>query len=293
LQGEWARDMQALLVSSTQVEQAFHSINRLLNDPVDREIDVEEVGPNEGALEDLEYGRLRELLDDPSIRSALEDFLVVEALRNAPELNALDYNLTATDRAISLNGGQRFLPTVAAIGEYNRTFGTGGVGIPDPSIGIPVNNYNLGVSLSIPLFDSNLRNIDRQFARIQYDQLRLSREDATETIEQFVRDIVLDLVQETRNIELSGMAEEAAAEGLELTQAAYGSGAVNIVELLDSQGNLLRAQLARASAVYDFMSASMVLGRFVGHFFGLASDEENQTFFERFLAFRIDQAGGN
>ena len=182
------------------------------------------------------------------------------------------------------------MPTVAAICEYNRTFGTGGVGIPDPSIGIPVNNYNLGVSLSIPRFDSNLRNIDRRLARIQYDQLRLSREDATETIEQFVRDIVLDLVQETRNIELTGMAEEAAAEGLELTQTAYANGAVILVELIDAQANLLRARLSRVSAIYDFLFASMELGRFVGHFFPLATDEENQEFLDRFLA---GLAGGN
>ena len=86
-------------------------------------------------------------------------------------------------------------PTIAAVAKYNLRLGTGGVGVPDPSLEIPANNYNLGLSVSIPLFDSNLRNIDRQFARIRYDQLRLSREDAAVSIEQIVRDIVLDLVQ--------------------------------------------------------------------------------------------------
>ncbi len=282
LQSEWARDMQALLESMIRVEQAFHAINRLLNNPVDRQIDVEDA---------LEGQGLPELLDDPSLRSSLEEFLVDEALRNAPELNAIDYNLAATDRSISLNGAQRFLPTIAAVGQYNLNFVTGGVGVTDPSIPTSANNYTLGLRASIPLFDSNLRIIDRQFTRIQYDQLRLSREDTAETIEQLVRDIMLDLVREAGNIELTGMAEDAAAEGLALTQTAYGNGAVIIVELIDAQANLLRAQLSRVTATYNFLFASMELGRFVGHFFPLASDEENQEFFARFAASGL--AGGN
>ncbi len=63
------------------------------------------------------------------------------------------------------------------------------------------------------------------------------------------------------------------------------------MELIDAQANLLRARLSRVSAIYDFLFATMELGRFVGHFFPLATDEENQAFLERFLASGL--AGGN
>ena len=64
------------------------------------------------------------------------------------------------------------------------------------------------------------------------------------------------LHDEVTNIELSRVSEETAVQSLALTQAAYSSGASTVLELLDAQNNLLRAQLARATANYDFVFAA-------------------------------------
>ena len=244
----------------------------------------------EGIFENYGYEQARDLLDDPTVRRTFEDFLVGEAVRNAPELRALDYNMDAAARSVSLNGAQRFLPTVAAQLQYNRTFDQWGAGAPTSSNLTPADNYNIGINFSIPLFDSNRRNIDRQTARIQFQQLQFNRELTSRVIERNVKNAVLDLINQVANIELSRVSEEAAVEGLELIEAAYTNGAVSIVDLLDAQNNRLQAQLASANASYNYLAASLVLERFIGHFFLLHSDEENQDFFGRFLVFQNNQS---
>jgi len=285
LRSEVSRDMQALIESINQLERSFYAINQLLNNPVNREIDVADALVDGEPLSREGFGQLSALLDDPSTRVPLEDFLVAKALENAPELAALDFNLAAVDRTIALNGRQRFLPTIAAIAQYEQTLDQGGAGAPDPAAPTLDGYYTAGLSFSIPLFDSNLRNIDREAARLQRDQLRLNHESTVVAIEKSVRDVVLELINQLTNIELSGVSEEAAAESLELTQAAYSYGAVGVVDLLDAQTNLLQAQLARASAAYGFLSTGMALGRLVGHYFILSTDAENQDFFGGFRTF--------
>jgi outer membrane protein TolC len=87
------------------------------------------------------------------------------------------------------------------------------------------------------------------------------------------------------NIELSIVSETAAKEALELTQTSYSEGAVNIVQLLDAQNNYLNASLARATAVYDYLLASIQLERFIGYYFLLHTKAQNDEFIARFTQY--------
>ena len=87
------------------------------------------------------------------------------------------------------------------------------------------------------------------------------------------------------NIELSKISEETAREALDLTQTSYNNGAVNIVQLLDAQNNYLKTQLASTNAVYNYLIINLKLERYLGYFFLLNSEEDNQAFRQRFLDF--------
>ncbi|MEM7416667.1 MAG: TolC family protein [Gemmatimonadota bacterium] len=290
LESEAARDMQALVDAVNALEQSFHAINELVNRPVDREIDVADISMEGGAFSDERFEEMRQILDDPSLSEPFEDFLASEAITNAPELRIFDYNIGAVGRSARLNGLERFLPTVAAGLDLNRSINRGGVGAPPAGTGLD-QYFTLGISASIPLFDSNQRRIARQTSLLQQDQLRVDREGAALAIERAVRDIVLDLTTEIANIQLSAISESAAEEGLSLAQDAYASGAITLIELLDSQTNFLSAQLARASARYNFLATSVGLQRLVGHFSLLSSDELNDAYMDRFRAFVASQGG--
>lgn len=280
---ELAQDMQAMIESVNELDQGFFELNQILNNPIDYNIDVDEAELEEGLFEQYNYTQLRELLDDPKLRRPFVSFLVEEAKRNAPELKALDYDISAIGRTVRLNATGRFLPDLAIQGQFNQNFNRWGVGV-NPNFDLD-NNYTVGVNLSIPIVDQNRQNINRQIALIQKDQLDLSKSNTNLAIETNVNTAVINLINEVANISLSKVAEAAAEEALELTQTSYSNGAVNIVQLLDAQNNYLNARVARANATYTYLLASLRLERFVGYYFLLHSAAENDEFIRRFYQF--------
>ncbi len=283
---QMAQNTQSMVEAVNQLEQGFISFNQVLNNPTGMEIDVEDVDMDDEIFSEYNYDQLVSLLDDSTLRDPFIEFLIEEAYKNAPELRVLDYNLEATDRNVKLNSYGRLLPTLALQGQYNRTFSRSGVGSVAP-VGFPQvdSNYNLGLSLSIPIINQNLTNINRQTAIIQKEQLEINKENTTLAISANVRNGVLGLVNQLSNISLSQVSEEAAKEALDLTQTSYSSGAVNIVQLLDAQTNYLNAQLARTNAVYNFLLNALQLERFLGYYFLLNSEEDNNAFRQRFFEF--------
>ena len=281
---EMAQNTQSMVEAANQLEQGFITLNQVLNNPTDLEIDVEDASLEDDTFSQYNYDQLVSLLDDPGLREPFIDFLVEEANTNAPELRSLDYNLKATDRNVKLNSYGRLLPTLAFQGQYNRTFSRSGAGSVAPQ-GFPLvdSNYNLGLSLSIPLVNQNLTNINRQTAIIQKEQLEINKENTTLAIAANVRSGVLNLVNQLSNIQLSEVSEETAKEALDLTQTSYSSGAVNIVQLLDAQNNYLNAQLARTTAIYNFLINALQLERFIGYYFLLNTDAKNNEFRQRFF----------
>ncbi|MEM6893627.1 MAG: TolC family protein [Bacteroidota bacterium] len=284
---EMAQNMQTMIEAINQLEQGYISLNQVLNNPLDMEIDVEDVALDEGVFKRYNYEQLTNLLDDPKLREPFVHFLTEEALRNAPEIKSLDYNLEAVERNIKLSGSGRFLPTVALQGSYNSTFnrsGAGSTAIPGFG-GLVDNSYNASLSVSLPIFNQNTNNINQQIAIIQKDQLEINKDNTELAVDSNVRNGVLNLINQVANIELSTVSEETAKEALELTQTSYSEGAVNIVQLLDAQNNYLDAQLARVNAVYNFLINSLQLERSLGYYFLLKSETENEAFRQRFFEF--------
>ncbi|MGI9553164.1 MAG: TolC family protein [Aurantibacter sp.] len=283
---EMAQNTQAMIEGINQLEQGFVNLNQVLNNPVDMEIDVEDAELDEGIFERYNYEELITLLDDPTLREPFIAFLIQEANKNSPELRSLVHNLSATERNIKLNSYGRLLPTLGLQGSYNHTFSRSGVGSTAPQgVSLLDNNYNVGLSLSIPLINQNLTNINRQTAVIQKEQLEINKENTELAIASNIRSGVLNLANQVSNIALSKISEDTAKEALELTQTSYSNGAVNIVQLLDAQNNYLNAQLASATATYNFLINSLQLERFLGYYFLLNSEEENEGFRQRFFEY--------
>ncbi|MEM8926674.1 MAG: TolC family protein [Bacteroidota bacterium] len=285
---EMAQNTQSMVEAINELEQGFLFLNQVLNNPINLEIDVADVQMDEGVFEEYKYDELFGLLDNPSLRESFTNFLIQEAYNNAPELRSLGYNLAATDRNIRLNGYGRFLPTVSLQGQYNSIFNRSGAGSTVPEglgFGLVDNSYSAGASISIPIINQNLNNINRQTALIQKDQLEINKDNLELSIAVNVRNGVLNLVNQMSNIQLSKISEETAAEALELTRVSYSEGAVNIVQLLDAQNNFLDAQLDRANAVYNFLINALQLERFMGYYFLLNTKEKNDGFRQRFFEF--------
>ncbi len=288
---QMAQNMQTLIEAGNQLDQAYYMVNQLMNNPVDMEIDVEDAVIAEGLFSNYKYQDFYDILDDPKLRPNLIDFLIEEAKTNAPELKNIGYNLAATQRSYRLNAAGRFVPTVALQGQYDLELSRAGAGT-EAAAGFPMapdGTYNVGLNVSLPIFNQNLRNINRQTAKIQEDQLNIQKSNIDLNIETNINTLVLDLTNEIANIQISKIAEETAKESLELTQNAYSEGAVPLIQLIDAQTNYLQSQLASATANYNYLLASMQLERAIGYFFLMNSEVNNQAFIQRANEFILNR----
>ncbi|WP_299112688.1 TolC family protein [uncultured Winogradskyella sp.] len=284
---ELAQNTQQMVEAINQLEQGYYTLNQLLNNPIDQKIDVEEAELQKGIFSNYNYEQLGQFLDDPTLRIPFVKFLIQEAISNAPELKALNYNIEATERSERLFGIGRFLPTVAIQGQYNYEFSRSGAGSDFPMgfPAIPEGYYTFGLNVSVPIFNQNKQNLNQQIASVQKEQLEISKNSIILNIEKNINDSVLELINQISNIQLSEVFEETAKEALDLTQTSYANGAVNIVQLLDAQNNYLQAQLARANATYNYLLSAMQLERSLGLFFLLQDESERAAFIQRFLEF--------
>ncbi len=286
-----AQNTQSLIEAVNQLEQAFFSINQLLNQPIDRQIDVADAELGKGVFTEYDYEELREFLDDPKLSKPFTEFLIEVAKDNAPELKNLAYNLDAVEQNLRLATNGRYVPTVALQGQYNYTFNRSGAGsdVPMGFGTIPDGYYSAGLNISLPIFQKNQQNINKQTAIIQKDQLNINRDNISLNLERNVSISVLQLINQIANIELSKVSESAAQESLELTQEAYERGSVNWVQLIDAQNNYVSAQLANASAIYNYLLSALTLERYLGQYFLLNTEEQNQAFRESFFNFLLNQ----
>lgn len=286
-QSQLAQNTQQFVEGYNQLQQAYFTINQLLNQPIRRRIDVLDASLDDGIYSEYNYDRFKEILDDPVLIEPFISFLINEAKKNSPELKSLNYNLKANNHNIWLNKQGRFLPTVALQGQVVQNINRSGVGSEfPPGFGsIPNSYYTLGLNVSIPIFQQNQRNINRQTAIIQREQLLANQDNLALNIDQSVSSAVLQVINQIANLELSKVSESTAKESLELTQEAYRQGGVNWVQLIDAQNNYFQAQLANATAVYNFLNSALSLERNIGYFFILNTAEKNEDFRQRFRAY--------
>lgn len=287
---ELAQNIQSLITAKNQLSQAYFTINQLMNVDISTKIAIKDAEISKGVFKNYNYTEMIKLLDDPKSQPKLIAFLIEEAKQNAPELKNLGHNLNVIERNYKLNDKGRFIPTVALQGQYNLGFSESGKGsvLPIGSPNIPDGTYNLGLNISLPIFQQNQRKTNRQTAKIQTDQLLIQKEDTEQSIAANINTIVLDIVNEIANIEISKVAENTAKESLELTQNAYQEGAVPVIQLIDAQTNYLQAQLTSATANYNYLLVSMQLERAMGYFFLINSTTSNQAFIQRATQFILN-----
>ena len=193
---EKAQNTQQMVEAINQLQQGYYALNQLLNNPIETKIDVEEAELREGVFSNYNYEQLGQFIDDSKLRYPFVKFLVQEAMTNAPELKALEYNLKATERSERLFGAGRFLPNVALQGQYNYEFSRSGAGTDFIFGNLPQSYYTVGLNVSLPIFNQNKQNLNKQIASIQKEQLEISTDNVKLNIEKNINDSVLELVNQ-------------------------------------------------------------------------------------------------
>jgi len=278
-----AQNTQNVIDASNQLRQMYLSINQLRNVELKSEFKLKDADISNGLFKNYNYKNIIKLLDSHSTTDRLIDFLVSESLANSADLKNINLNIDANTLNYQLNKKARFLPTVALQGQYSMSLLKTGKGsdVPPPYPILPDNTYNAAINISLPIFNQKSRRIKQHSALIQGDKLEIQRKNIHQNLEKNVRELVIELTGTIANIQISKVSEQAAKESLDLTQTAYQSGSVPIIQIIDAQSNYFQSQLASSTSKYQFLLASIKLERIMGHFFILQTPEENEVFFQK------------
>ncbi|MBB3699529.1 TolC family protein [Flammeovirga yaeyamensis] len=282
-QSQLAQNTQGMIEAKNTVAQSHLMLNKLLNLPMEERLILEDSLLLGAQNNNKEYEDLMLLLDQPKDRFLLTEFFIEEAIVNSPELSSLQYNKESVERNYKLNKNGRFIPTVALQGQYNQFLLREGAGVNMPAgfPSVPLNNYNVGLNVSIPIFQQNTRNIKQQKSKIQMDQLAVQKNDYEQNIEKLVHEYIIALINEMTNIEISKANKVVAEENLKISQSEYANGIIPVIQLIDAQNNLLENELAFTTAQYNYFIVSLQIQRAIGYYFLLNSEENNQAFFTR------------
>ncbi len=264
---------------------SLFELNRVLSRPMEERLELVDATVDD-QFQVVVDPRVDRYIKDPTSLDILRDFLVKKGLANSPELQQFDASLLAAERAHTAATRSFWSPDIGLTGAVDHIFSRGGEGSPiDDPMAPDDTSWNVGVFLSLPLFEGGSRFAETRRTTQETYQFKRGREATAERIDQNVRSTTFQVAASRLAIDLARKAAEAAALNLGLVADNYTLGNVSLVDLLDAQTNSLNTQLAAAEAVNDYLLDLMRVERAVGSFMFFVSAEDREAWITELEAF--------
>ncbi|WP_321476935.1 TolC family protein [uncultured Paludibaculum sp.] len=110
------------------------------------------------------------------------------------------------------------------------------------------------VNIQIPIFNGGLFTARRTEAELRMEAMRQQARDVQNRIARDVRVAFLSATNAYKRLQLTAQLLDQAGQSLRLAQSRYDLGLSSIVELSQAQLNVTRAQIAQASAKFDYQA---------------------------------------
>ncbi|MFK7887440.1 MAG: TolC family protein, partial [Gammaproteobacteria bacterium] len=260
----------ALLASLAVNRRAEDALNRVLNQPPGTLLAL--ATPARDAPFVMKAEQFDELISNPRSFNWFVAWNVEAAIRASPELNQIDAQIAAVERDVVARKRAFRVPDVSVQAQYLDNIDASGLGSGSPADSL--NDWNVSLNVSIPLYLGNARKAQLTRSRLTRQQLEFSRAATRQRVEQNVRAAMHNAQASYGNIELSEAGADAARKNLELVSDSYRQGAVSIVDLLDAQNQSLQADLSANNAVHDFLIDIMNFQRAASQYDFLLSPAE-------------------
>ncbi len=266
--------------------QTMNQLNRILQRPIEEPFRVAEPGLTDRKV--FGDARLAAFITDPRRARIFRDFLVQEALNDAPELVALDEQVAAQERGLLAAKRARYVPDIALASNLDRV-------IDDSGAQAPISHdedWSIGVQFTLPLFQGSRLDADKQQARIELQRLKLLKRQFTDQIETTARAAALKTAASKTSIRFANDAAQAAGKTLSMVTDAYTRGTASDVDLIDAQNAALVAQLSSANANYQFLLDLMEVQRAIGFFDFFVGSADKEAWFRRLDRFAAQRLQG-
>ena len=185
-------------------------------------------------------------LRDPPLFKFPEEtvgLLVSKALQIRPEVVALRDEVNGAQRQAAAEMEARF-PKIEALGSAGRTT------VGNSSV---LGNYAAaGIDVEVPLWTGGLLSARYNEATLRASAQQKSLEQEKNQVVKEVNSSWFDAFTALKNIGVAEQLAASAQQALELADAEYRAGQTSIIELSQAQLNALQAEIAAASAKYDY-----------------------------------------
>ncbi|MGB5334681.1 MAG: TolC family protein [Woeseiaceae bacterium] len=272
-QAEEARAQIAVLNARSALSQTWETLNRILHKPQGERIALREATFDEPFVMTRE--EFNEMVQSPADYARFSRFYIDRALRQAPELEQLNAQISAKRRELTSQRRAFWLPEFSVGGRYTNNLSQSGLGA-GLQAGEGLNDWSVGIQATLPLFSGGLRKANVSKASFELRQLESLRTSTQERVEEAIRNQLHAAQAAYAQIDLAASAAEASRKNLELVSDAYARGTVNIIELLDAQDSSLIASASAAESLYNFLITIMSVQRAIGGYDYLLTREQRE-----------------
>lgn len=235
------------------------------------------------AVEDA-YQALRELVGQPvaNLQGLPEDFRpalpetggadhwVQTAIANNPALKAKELQLKSAEHDVSTARANHY-PTLYLNGGYSdqktwgdSTFSATGLGSFTTPIDQESRGPYLGLVLSVPIYTGGATQSGVRQALARRDIVQDELEQQKRALERSTRDLYQTLVAGISEVEARRLAVVSARAAYDASQVGLEVGTRTVLDVLNNQQNLFRAQLAYAQTRYNFLQNRLLLEQAAG-----------------------------
>jgi outer membrane protein len=182
--------------------------------------------------------------------------LLAEAERQRPDLAALQATV-ASARAEAARARAARWPSLSLAASSGRT-----LFLEDEKT--PSSTYNIGVNLSLPLFDGGRLAAEARAAERDAERLQAEAAAQRSQVALAVTEAYLDVRHAQLQRDGVTLQFDSASESAQAAAARYDAGVGNLLELLTAQADLARARQAQAQADSDWLAAFSRLNHALG-----------------------------
>ena len=274
---------QKLIAARAEVDKASDLLNRVLHRPID-----ERFAKADERAEDPVMGAVRQtvasLIENGRDFERMAAFFIREGLRLSPELATLEARHAAVSRQLRSEKRTYWVPDLVMSAEVSRVFDE----TRSPLTGISMedeNYWQVGVALTLPLFEGGARGARIARSKLQLKQLESYTAEGKNGLEQAIRSDLHALKASYRSIEMADRAAKAAKKGMDLVRDNYAEGTRSVSDLLIAQNNSIAADHAAAVSVYRFLADLVQLQRDVGSYDLFLDAGKRGRLFERLQSY--------
>lgn len=286
-----ATDKQAVIATHAEIQSSRVQLNALLdlqqNIPLNFK-SIDQTNP----IFIISRKEIVPYMTDSRRFKLFQDFLVQEAIENAPELDKYKMLVQARKRLVDSNKDAFYTPDIVLKADLNYQLMSKNSSIatqlPEEIQNLPKADdlsWSMGFFADFPLYVGDALEARYESSQVAMLATKAAEAQQKNDIEHRVRDALFKAKASFLLTELSQKSYNAARKNYELMKSIYAEGGTNIIHLLDAQNAMLKAALMQNRTKYKFLLDVLRTQRSIGRVNFNISDEAFGEWFARLQEF--------